>query len=68
MSNRRDLCHELGTQMNELPEPRAAMAWDSLSRHIIKLGDKDVPKFKDLIEAIRIATENGRAKNYYDQK
>lgn len=53
--NRRDTCYELGVCAEGLSEAQAALAWRSLAGSLQRLGDKDVPKFLDLLASINAA-------------
>jgi hypothetical protein len=53
---RRDRCYVCGGRALRLTPLQAANAWYSLSEQIVAMGDKDVPKFNDLLIAFRAAT------------
>lgn len=53
--NRRDRCYVVGRRASKIEGRRAAKAWESLARQLEAMGDKDVPKFYDLLVAIRAA-------------
>ncbi len=57
--NRRDTCYAIGDKMLELNQKQAAAAWRSLARSLMRLGDKDIPKFMDIIADINAATMVG---------
>lgn len=57
---RRDRCYLIGRRAAKLNDEQAAKAWKFLASRLDKLGDKDVPKFTDLLVAIRMATLAGR--------
>lgn len=57
---RRDKCELVGRRAENLNAAQAAVAWWQLSEELRELGDRDVPKFKDLLRAIRKATIKGR--------
>lgn len=52
---RRDLCLLYGRRMARLSPERAAAAWFKLGERLEAMGDLDVPKFDDLLVAIRVA-------------
>jgi hypothetical protein len=56
---RRDLCDLVGQRAAQLSDRQATAAWRSLARDMEQLGEKDVPKFRDVIRAIRAATIEG---------
>lgn len=67
---RRDMCYFIGRRVSHLSGERAEAAWRSLGRQLERLAEKDVPKFLDLLVAIRAATaaskqlvENQRKRN-----
>lgn len=53
---RRDACYFVGRRAGKLHPVRAAIAWEALARRLEALGDQDIPKFKDLLTAIRQST------------
>jgi hypothetical protein len=53
---RRDRCYFVGLRSGKLTSRQASRAWQSLARELEALGEKDVPKFHDLLHAIRAAT------------
>lgn len=57
---RRDLCHITGGRAQKLKPCEAESAWYSLADKLQDMGEKDVPKFADLLSAIRTATIKGR--------
>lgn len=56
---RRDKCYSIGKRMSKLDIFKSAKAWESLAFMIEMQGEKDIPKFKDLLTAIRLALEQG---------
>lgn len=58
---RRDRCHFTGLRAGKLSPAQAAAAWDMLSVSLIELGATDVPKFSELLRAIRMATIHAKA-------
>lgn len=56
---RRDTCDAIGEKMLELNPEQAAKAWRSLGNHLVRLGDRDVPKFMELLAGINAATMVG---------
>lgn len=52
---RRDLCVRIGLRMGVLSDAQSIRAWRSLAIQIEALGDKDIPKFRDLVKAIYTA-------------
>jgi hypothetical protein len=57
---RRDLCGAVARRMSKLDARQAAWAWHELSIHIEQLELKDIPKFWDLLFAMRACTFFGR--------
>jgi hypothetical protein len=53
---RRDRCYLFGRRAATLTPPQAAEAWYSLAEKVEGFGTMDVPKFNDLLIAIRVAT------------
>lgn len=58
---RRDMCYFIGLRAGKLTTAQAAQAWSFLSRHLDRLGERDVPKFIDLLAGIRAATIHARS-------
>ena len=56
---RRDTCHAIGEKMLELNSEQSSVAWASLAGHLIRLGERDIPKFMDVIAGINAATMVG---------
>ncbi len=57
---RRDLCHVVGRRARRLTDAQAVHAWRALSTHLEdELSMTDVPKFRQLLRAIRAATIAG---------
>lgn len=54
--SRRDQCYLAGKRGSLLTKTEAARAWFILAEQIEGYGDIDVPKFRDVITAIRSAT------------
>lgn len=44
----------------KLSRDEAVSAWDSLALSLEAMGAKDIPKFEDLLQAIRVATIEGK--------
>lgn len=59
---RRDKCYWAGQRAALLQDRQAVKAWRELARSLEALGDSDVPKFGDLLSAIRFATFAGKRK------
>ena len=57
---RRDQCYVVGRRAQTLNATEAALAWKALGIQIEDLGKKDMPKYFDLIRAVRAATICGR--------
>lgn len=57
---RRDRCYLAGTRAFRLTNDEAALAWIELSYQLVEFGEKDVPKFNELLAAIRKATLAGK--------
>lgn len=53
---RSDRCYAAGVRARKLDETRAIAAWRHLSESLIDLGDHPLPKFENLLRAIRSAT------------
>ena len=49
-----------GARAARLSTDESARAWQALAAHLEALGDADLPKFKDLLAAIRAATLEGK--------
>lgn len=61
---RRDKCHLVGKRAARVQGLRCAVAWVALAGEIEALGERDMPKFIDLLTAIRratIAAQKGRS-------
>lgn len=58
---RRDIIHRVGERAAALNAVEAIIAWRELAERLQELGDRDVPKFRDLLRAIYSAM--ARAKN-----
>lgn len=58
---RRDLCFLCGSRAAFLSRHEAATAWLTLARDLETLSERDLPKFRDLITAIRAATIHARS-------
>lgn len=59
---RRDKCHLVGLRMMGLTHDQSSIAWKILSHKVCLLGEADIPKYKDLIHALRVATTKACAK------
>lgn len=57
---RRDRCFVNGSRAVRLSEEQAARAWRELATRLGEMAERDVPKFNDLLEAIRAATIHAR--------
>ena len=55
-TNRRDACFAAGVRAGKLAPEEAGRAWAFLAGHLEGLGEKDVPKFLDLLAGVRAAT------------
>lgn len=53
---RRDRVYLAGCRAGRLTDAQSAAAWRSLSAQLQELGELDIPKFRDVIAAIRSAT------------
>jgi hypothetical protein len=53
---RRDRCYLTGKRARLMPLPAAARAWYCLASHLEEFGERDMPKFNDLLAAIRQST------------
>lgn len=58
--SRRDRCYLIGRRGKTLSEKNMANAWGLLCQSMVELGERDVPKFEDVIAAIRTATVRAR--------
>lgn len=56
---RRERCYVVSKRARLLEGRNAARAWMELAIILDRLSDKDVPKFDDLLKAIRTATIKG---------
>lgn len=59
-ATRRDMCYFVGKRGQMLRPERAAVAWRILSRRVEAMGEMDIPKFIDLLAAIRSAAVASR--------
>lgn len=50
------MCELVGRRMQKMGTMASANAWNELGRHLESLGDCDIPKFIDLITAMRAFT------------
>lgn len=57
---RRDRCLLIGRRARKLTRDEAACAWWGMAIQVEDLGERDVPKFVDLLRAIRGATVAGK--------
>lgn len=57
---RRDRCYFMGRRGKTLSEQHMANAWGLLCQSLVELGDRDMPKFDDVLLAIRAATIRAR--------
>lgn len=57
---RRDKVYLVGKRAMKLSRDEAVSAWDSLALSLEAMGAKDIPKFEDLLQAIRVATIEGK--------
>lgn len=57
---RRDTCYAVGRRMAKLAPDEAAAAWQRLATSLVEMFDMDIPKYKDLLAAIRNATIHGK--------
>jgi hypothetical protein len=53
---RRDMCYFIGKRAGKLNPAQAAKAWEIMARRVEGMGEMDVPKFLNLLVAIRSAT------------
>lgn len=53
---RRDMCYFIGKRATRFRGRRAEIAWNLLAARVESFGEKDIPKFKDLLRAVRWAT------------
>jgi hypothetical protein len=59
---RRDRCWLVGLRAAKLSPEACVHAWTNLSVQLVDLYDKDIPKFDDLLHAIRRATLEAKSK------
>lgn len=59
---RRDQCFVVGNRAVRLNDIEAAAAWRELATRLGEMGDRDMPKFADLLGAIRAATIHAKRK------
>jgi hypothetical protein len=57
---RRDLCYLAGKRASKLTPAQAAKAWEHLSVALEALGERDLPKFRDVIQAVRLSAIVGK--------
>lgn len=57
---RRDRIYFVGLRAGKLELTQAAAAWYYLAGRLEGMGDMDVPKYRDLVHAIRSATIAGK--------
>jgi hypothetical protein len=57
---RRDHIYLTGLRAEKLTPKQAATAWHSMALRLEELGKKDIPKYRDVITAIRLATIDGK--------
>lgn len=55
-ANRRDQCLAVGRRASLLDREQSARAWICLAGLVQGMGDMDVPKFRDMIGAVRTST------------
>lgn len=56
---RRDRCHLVGVRAERLNAIQSGYAWNVLAGLLQAMGERDVPKFDDVMSAIRAATIEG---------
>ena len=61
--SRRDKCYLVGRRAHALTPSQAATAWAYLAGQLEEMGEIDVPKFQDLLSAIRAGTLHARKTN-----
>lgn len=57
---RRDRCYLVGKRAARLSRNQSVVAWHILAMYLDRCADMDIPKFRDLLRAIRIGTIEGR--------
>jgi hypothetical protein len=57
--SRRDRIYFVGLRAGKLNQIQAAHAWADLAKRLENLGDVDIPKYRDVLHAIRSATITG---------
>jgi hypothetical protein len=57
---RRDMCYSVGRRAAALKPQEAAAAWQRLATLLGEMGEKDIPKFKDMLAAVRFANIHGK--------
>lgn len=53
---RRDRCYLIGRRAGQLGYYQAAKAWFILAADLEAMGERDLPKFNELLGSIRVAT------------
>ena len=57
---RRDQCYLVGRRALTLNPDEAALAWKALASQLEEMGKRDMPKYADLIRAVRASTITGK--------
>lgn len=57
---RRDLVEMVGRRAQRLTPAQAAEAWYFLADKLERLGEMDIPKFLDVLVAVRVSTIRGK--------
>jgi hypothetical protein len=57
---RRDKCFLTGKRALQLSPNQATAAWRHMALFVERMGDKDIPKFADMLAAFRVATILGK--------
>lgn len=52
---RRDKCYKVGEKSYQLTGEQAQLAWWELSHLLMEMGEAEMPKFNDLLEAVQRA-------------
>lgn len=60
---RRDRCYLIGGRAARLSKAESARAWQFLALKLEEMAEKDIPKFEDVVRAVRLATIEGKGKN-----
>jgi hypothetical protein len=60
VTTRRDRCYLFGRRAKKLTPAQAAEAWMIMADLVERMGEQDVPKFNNILTAVRVATVSAR--------